>query len=367
MYSFRTQTRPSSSNGHQLHSEIVNQQWTAVKDQVRQGINSIFEQNSQLESRLNDSMEENAALQKRIIELKRTLEVQTTIQPPNDYVLVLVDGDGMIFEKDLISDGKSGGATAARRLHDQVAEDTGLHPIIRVFANVAGLSSIFVRAQWAKDTTVFRAFTIGFSDPFLGHLDFVDIGNGRDKAAEKLKREFIWHRKNPNCRSILLGIGHDNGYARLLDSVAAQDSAVEVQLIDGSSLGWEINAMKFDKFQCQGVFSSEKPEVTPPQTTTNIADSAVNFLVNTTDNFTPAQTASIPDDEVFQSIRDLSPKACFSLYLSGECHRATCEKGHEYILNTKQMQALAITAKTMRCKFGRDCKNGDAKCFYSGH
>jgi len=38
----------------------------------------MFEQNGQLESRLNDSFEENTELQKQITELKKELEVKNT-------------------------------------------------------------------------------------------------------------------------------------------------------------------------------------------------------------------------------------------------------------------------------------------------
>ena len=76
---------------------------------------------------------------------------------------------------------------AAKCLHDRVAKETGLHPVIRVFANVAGLSSMVVRAQWIRETNALRAFIVGFSDPALGQIDFVDVGSGRDKVAEKFR------------------------------------------------------------------------------------------------------------------------------------------------------------------------------------
>lgn len=161
----------------------------------------------------------------------------------------------------------------------------------------------------------------------------------------------------------MLGIGYDNGYARLLDQTVTQDTAVEIQLIEGPPLGWEINAMKLKKFQCKGVFSSENLDFYPAHTNNTAEPQSSNQADITSHPTSPSN----PEFEAFQILRDFEPKPCYSLYLAGSCaRRASCEKGHEFVLNAKQMQALATTAKTMRCKFGKDCWNRD-KCFYSGH
>jgi hypothetical protein len=38
-----------------------------------------------------------------------------------------------------------------------------------------------------KTSSVFRQFTVGFTDPCHEHVDFVDVGEGKEMADEKLK------------------------------------------------------------------------------------------------------------------------------------------------------------------------------------
>ncbi|KAF8533570.1 hypothetical protein BDD12DRAFT_864551, partial [Trichophaea hybrida] len=337
MHLFRSQTprptRASSSKSYSPHPEIVTQQWSAVKEQVRQGFNTMFEQNNQLESRLNDTIEDNTELQKQIAELKKELEVKNTIGSGNNYALVLVDGDELIFERNFVSDGKSGGMKAAK-----------------FFADVAGLSSMLVRGHWLKEVNGMRAFTVGFSDPALGQVDFLDVGSGKDKVAEKFRSEFNWHRNNYNCRSILLGIGHDKGYTRILDPAINQDISAEIQLIERSPLEREINYLKLKKFQCKGVFSSESLDLFLDYNNNTAAKSQSS---NEAEITFPTTLPTNPEFEAFQSLKDFEPKPCYNLYLAGSCPKKSCKKGHDYVLNATQIHALATTAKTMRCKYGK--------------
>lgn len=91
------------------------------------------------------------------------------------------------FRNDLIKEGKLGGKEAADRLYKQVSEGTELKPVIRVFASVERLAKTFVDGGLIKTSGIFRQFTVGFSDPCHEHVDFVDVGEGKEMADEKLK------------------------------------------------------------------------------------------------------------------------------------------------------------------------------------
>jgi hypothetical protein len=60
-------------------------------------------------------------------------------------------------------------------------------PIIRVFANVEGLSRNLKYGGLIPSGNVFRDFTIGFTDPVREHVDFIDVGEGKELADEKIK------------------------------------------------------------------------------------------------------------------------------------------------------------------------------------
>ena len=93
------------------------------------------------------------------------------------------------FNNDLIKQGRAGGEEAAKRLYKQVHESTGLKPIIRVFASIGRLAGVFAAGGLIASPGTFREFTLGFNDPSHEHIDFIDVGEGKEKADWKLNSE----------------------------------------------------------------------------------------------------------------------------------------------------------------------------------
>lgn len=115
-------------------------------------------------------------------------------QMSNPFVLVLIDGDGMVFCTELIREGEMGGRRAAAQLQnaiaryiEQEAKDLPLeHRVIcRIYANVRGLGEVLVKAGVIDDSAVFEEFARGFT---RGNalFDFVDVGPGKDRADVKV-------------------------------------------------------------------------------------------------------------------------------------------------------------------------------------
>lgn len=117
------------------------------------------------------------------------------------YVTVLIDGDGLIFNADLIRGGEIGGKKAAFLLKSLVTEwmntekdgptlPTGWRMVARVYANVNGLADACVKAGIISDTSIFDDFARGFT---LGDalFDFVDVGDGKDQAEIKMTGEWL--------------------------------------------------------------------------------------------------------------------------------------------------------------------------------
>ena len=113
-------------------------------------------------------------------------------QERDPYVLVLIDGDGMIFEDILLSHGEAGGKEAAARLWSALHQKVKLLElpsdvkiVTRIYANLKGLAETCVKAGITT-----RADTMeDFARAFTGSkqlFDFVDVGMGKDRADDKV-------------------------------------------------------------------------------------------------------------------------------------------------------------------------------------
>jgi len=341
-----------------------------------------------------NATEQNRELQRRLSEVMMMMKKQEKALNGNNYVLVLIDGDGMIFKN--IEEGRAGGKKSAERLYKLVYDSTGYIPIIRVFANVEGLSRNLKFAGLIPSGNVFRDFTVGFTDPVREHVDFIDVGEGKELADEKIKSELKWHIDNYNCRSIILGVSHDNGYARVLDLIATDHREMmnKIVLLEGPPFARELEALPFEKIKYADVFNPEKfdayqiprsaPAVGPPpgllpsqmKVYNPIAPpSSYAAAVNTTPPSPPSSKSSpalqkatpvfseTAIKDAVRRIKSLQPKPCNNHYLKGECTWDECRFKHDYKLKPDELQAMKKLAGLKPCNYGKDCIN--EKCYYN--
>lgn len=111
------------------------------------------------------------------------------------FVSVLIDGDCMNFLDHFVGKGDQGGGDAAQSLRNAVlrhldrilpGRDRNTKVIVRVYANLKGLIRPYRDNNIVADPSILEAFVRGFNmyDPLF---DFVDAGNGKECADEKLK------------------------------------------------------------------------------------------------------------------------------------------------------------------------------------
>ena len=108
--------------------------------------------------------------------------------------MVLIDGDGMIFEDNLIKQGELGGKEAAAALSSSVREyvhkaapglSSDYKILARIYANIKGLGDVCHKAGILTKSSTIEEFARGFTGS--KHLfDFVDVGMGKDRADEKI-------------------------------------------------------------------------------------------------------------------------------------------------------------------------------------
>ncbi|MCJ1411249.1 hypothetical protein MMC19_005337 [Ptychographa xylographoides] len=168
------------------------------------------------------------------------------------FILVLIDGDGMIFEDHYIQGGEEGGKEAASMLwgavRDYVHQNIPGLPsdykiVARVYANLNGLSDACNKAGIIDNPHLMREFARGFTGT-KQLFDFIDVGSGKDRADDKVSELLKLYLYNCHCRHILFGCSHDNGYARLLEDVNDRTMPNHITLLEGVPFERELAAMK---------------------------------------------------------------------------------------------------------------------------
>lgn len=142
-------------------------------------------------------------------------------QERNPFVLVLVDGDGYVFNDKLLAkrpDGSNGGSTAAQMLNDEVKASLrrkGLEHcqvMVRVYANVFGLSKVLSRTGVVgADSRSLSPFIASFNRSY-GLTEFVDAGQLKENADFKLRALLRLYADNSQCKHIYFAACHDVGY-----------------------------------------------------------------------------------------------------------------------------------------------------------
>jgi hypothetical protein len=106
---------------------------------------------------------------------------------------VLLDGDGMVFNDELLQQGEKGGKEAAGQLcsamNDFVQQAlphlSSPKIVARIYANVRGLGDVLQKSSIIDRASLFEDFARGFNGSKL-LFDFIDVGTGKDKADDKI-------------------------------------------------------------------------------------------------------------------------------------------------------------------------------------
>lgn len=139
-------------------------------------------------------------------------------QERNPFVLVLIDGDGYVFDDDLVSNGIEGGQRAAALLNDAFKSSLrsrGLEHcriMIRVYANLAGLSKALSKVKLAGPEKRSLAPFVASFNRSNDLFDFVDAGELKENADFKIRALFRQFVDNPQCRHVYFAGCHDVGY-----------------------------------------------------------------------------------------------------------------------------------------------------------
>ncbi|CAO2655243.1 Nn.00g103070.m01.CDS01 [Neocucurbitaria sp. VM-36] len=184
----------------------------------------------------------------------------------NPFVMVLIDGDGMIFLDEFLREGEQGGRRAAAQLSAAIQNyieteadiPLGARIVCRIYANVRGLGDVLVRTGAIEEIGQFQDFVRGFTRGKT-LFDFIDVGGGKDRADEKIIESFKLFSQDYHCRRVLFGCSHDNGYARALEECSDKAETLDkVILLEGVPFEKELISLPYSTKKFPGIFRESK-------------------------------------------------------------------------------------------------------------
>ncbi|KAK4112481.1 hypothetical protein N656DRAFT_753415, partial [Canariomyces notabilis] len=139
-------------------------------------------------------------------------------QERNPFVLVLVDGDGYVFNESLIAQRAEGGSSAAQMLNDEIKASLrrkGLEHcqvMVRIYANVFGLSKALSKVGLGGNESRSLGPFIASFNRCYGLTEFVDAGQLKENADFKVRALLRLYADNAQCKHVYLAACHDVGY-----------------------------------------------------------------------------------------------------------------------------------------------------------
>ncbi|KAL8724507.1 MAG: hypothetical protein Q9166_007908 [cf. Caloplaca sp. 2 TL-2023] len=313
------------------------------------------------------------------------------------FVLCLIDGDGYLFNDNLISQGATGGGEAATRLLDNIKRYIQQYEgamnwkiIVRVYANLEGLLKKYTYIDFIEEKRALRQFVAGFtqSQPLF---DFVDAGEGKERADHKIKEQLSLFINNTQCKHIMLGVAHDNGYVPALDPYKNTPIiASRISLLKPGQLGREYNDLPFEIVQLASIIfrTQELPNERPnyrnqgqpalpfkkpsqPSTLQNHKPAVAHDLTTRRPIYPGPVLLNKDDERVDEYLGTPSErgeanlearirngnKLCNIYYLRGECNEPRCQYSHEPGLDEEEVVAFALKARSKACHGGSQCRS----------
>nr|KMM68359.1 CCCH zinc finger protein [Coccidioides posadasii RMSCC 3488] len=194
----------------------------------------------------------NREVQMHEMELMEQITRIKAVMDQEPFLLVMIDGDGLIFQDSFLKQGEQGGKDAANQLWVAIRDYSSRNfpnlqspkIVTRIYANVKGLAEACYKAGIVERPALIEDFVRGFNGSRL-LFDFVDVGSGKDRADDKIAEYLKLNLYNCHCHQIFLGCSHDNGYARILEDLLADRELVgRISLIEGVPFERELVSIK---------------------------------------------------------------------------------------------------------------------------
>ena len=176
----------------------------------------------------------------------------------NPFVLVLVDGDGYIFDDNFVLSKEDGGQRAAQALDNAVKaslRSKGLEHcrvMVRIYANLVGLSKALSRSKLSGPEKRSLAPFVANFNRSNDLFDFVDAGELKENADFKLRSMWRLFVENSQCKHIFFAGCHDVGYINELTPY--QSNRDKISLVRTYAFHQEFNKLGMQVEDFPGVF-----------------------------------------------------------------------------------------------------------------
>ncbi|CAG8925401.1 unnamed protein product [Penicillium salamii] len=206
----------------------------------------------------------NRDIQLHEMELMDQISSVKNMMDREPFVVLLLDGEGIMFKDEFLLLGEQGGRNAAKQLwkslQSYVATNlpTIAEPKImtKIYLNVKGLLDTYNRGGMTVEISIISDFIRGFNES-ASFFEIVDVGTGKNKAHDKIKEAFKLYLYNCHCHQLFLGCPSNDEYAgSLRELISGANYKGRVSLVEGLPLEKE-----FDDFRQQDYRITQFPDV----------------------------------------------------------------------------------------------------------
>ncbi|EJD55276.1 hypothetical protein AURDEDRAFT_78286 [Auricularia subglabra TFB-10046 SS5] len=288
----------------------------------------------------------------------------------NPLVLVLLDGDGCIFQQELLNLGAAGGSKAAalltRGINAHLEEELGARRAdiwVTIFLNKRGLAETLAANNMCT-TDEFDAFIQAFNQS-APLYSIVDVGYGKEAADSKIKECLRTFARFPQTVKVFFGGAHDNGYSASLKYLEHENLLSKVVLLKGyTEIAQELRNLNLPTADIDGLFMTKKIGFFKKPMLQNSISNPEVIRVRTAPP-TPSKLRPKHDNVPIGPLTNLSklnPPPCNLHYLSVCPAGAECRYGHHYKLSPEQIENVRRNAKKSPCAAAnrnQPCPQGD--------
>lgn len=232
-------------------------------------------------------------------------------QGSNSFVLVVIDGDGAIFQDYLWAMGKDGGSEAAHQLHGEIkthlkstypdASVDDWNVVVQVVLNLQGLATKLQACGIVANPNEVFAFgrAFGLAQPLFS---FIDAGMGKERADHKIRETLRLFLPNAQCKHVFFGPCHDNGYLVVLENYkrdyASRLTMIETRPAEPGFVDLAFKRVRFPRIFRSDNLPSKLPSIQPaaPSITPMRSNSGSHMQPNIAP-FVPQSTSPAPSSD----------------------------------------------------------------------
>ncbi|GAB7357770.1 hypothetical protein MBLNU459_g0419t1 [Dothideomycetes sp. NU459] len=200
--------------------------------------------------------------------MKQSINHLQKLLNSNPFILVLIDGEDLIFRNSFLRDGDVGGRRVAQLFHKTINEfvfssindlPVDVKIVVRMFIDMDTLTQTFLKAGIVDAPVKLKSFVRGFNQD-KNLFDIIDVGNfGRETIIDKVEENLEMHTYNFQCRQIILGCSDHEIYPRVLKKVSADKAChSRIVLLSGTPLDKDFAALPFLTTSMGTIFRNTK-------------------------------------------------------------------------------------------------------------